>query len=309
MNKKSLIGNIMLLTTAFIWGTAFVAQRVGMDHIEPFTFGAARYILATLSLILVVWVMDNKKKKSDVSAGITDERTEDEKKRDRKNLLRSGAIIGTFLFVASSLQQIGLVYTTAGKASFITALYIVLVPILGIFLRQKPSWLTWIGVALSTVGLYLLCIKEGFSVSYGDFVVFLSAFFFAAHIQVCDYFTSKYDPIKLSCLQFAFAFLWSAIAAAIVENPTVSGIIACTIPIVYCGIFSAGVGYTFQLIAQKDTDPTVASLVLSLESVFGALGGYFMLHEILSTRELIGCFVMFAAIIVAQLPTKPKEIV
>lgn len=305
MNKKALIGNMMLLTTAFIWGTAFVAQRVGMDHIEPFTFGAARYVLATICLLIVVWVMEKKNGKAESS--LSDKRTDEEKKSHSRKQLIAGIIIGTVLFIASSLQQIGLVYTTAGKAGFITALYIVLVPILGIFLGQKPSYLTWLGVALSAVGLYLLCIKEGFHIEFGDFIVFICAFFFAGHIQVCDHYTNKYDPIKLSCIQFATACVWSVIAAALFENPTMSGIMECALPIIYCGVFSAGLGYTFQLMAQKDTDPTVASLVLSLESVFGALGGFVFLNEILSARELIGCVIMFTAIVIAQIPIKSKD--
>ncbi len=303
MNKKSLIGNGMLLLTAFIWGTAFVAQRVGMDHIEPFTFGASRYVLATLVLIPIILFFDGRQKKASDYV----EPSPEQKTAQNSHTLKGGLLCGLALFVASSLQQIGIQYTSAGKTAFITALYIVLVPVFGLFLRKKVSWLTWIGVALSAVGLYLLCIKEGFSIEYGDFIVFLCAICFAVHILCCDHFTDKADPLKLSFLQFATCCILSWIAAFATETPTISGIVAAGFAIFYCGVFSAGVGYTLQMVAQKDTDPTIASLVLSLESVFGALGGYFLLHEVLATKELIGCIVMFAAIIVAQVPLPAKK--
>ncbi len=306
MNKKTLIGNIMLLTTAIIWGTAFVAQRVGMEHIEPFTFGASRYILAVLALLPIIYFLDSKKKKADIKNAIPP-LTPEEKKAERFAYLKGGAICGCVLFIASSLQQIGLVYTSAGKAGFITALYIVLVPIFGIFLKKKVRIITWLGVLIATIGLYLLCIKDGFTYENGDLIIFIGAFFWTGHILCCDHFTKISDAVKLSCVQFFVTFVFSTIAAFLFESPSWAGILACTIPIVYCGLFSSGVGYTFQMIAQKDTDPTIASLILSLEAVFGALGGYFLLSEILSTRELLGCAIMFAAIIIAQLPEKKTE--
>lgn len=307
MNKKTLIGNIMLLTTSIIWGTAFVAQRVGMDHIEPFTFGASRYILATLALLPIIYFLNSKKRKTEIANKT--ELTLEQKKEERLAYLKGGAICGCVLFIASSLQQIGLVYTSAGKAGFITALYIVLVPIFGIFLKKKVRGLTWLGVLFATIGLYLLCIKEGFTYEFGDLIIFIGAFFWTGHILCCDYFTKKSDPVKLSCVQFFVTFVFSVIAAFLFESPTWAGIVECTIPIVYCGVFSAGIGYTLQMVAQKDTDPTIASLILSLEAVFGALGGYFLLSEILTIRELIGCAIMFAAIIIAQLPSKETETV
>ncbi|MEA4988277.1 MAG: DMT family transporter [Anaerovorax sp.] len=305
MNKKTLIGNIMLLTTSIIWGTAFVAQRVGMDHIEPFTFGASRYILATLAVLPIIYFLNSKKRKTEIANKT--ELTLEQKKEERIAYLKGGAICGCVLFIASSLQQIGLVYTSAGKAGFITALYIVLVPIFGIFLKKKVRGLTWLGVLFATIGLYLLCIKEGFTYEFGDLIIFIGAFFWTGHILCCDYFTKKSDPVKLSCVQFFVTFVFSVIAAFLFESPTWAGIVECTIPIVYCGVFSAGIGYTLQMVAQKDTDPTIASLILSLEAVFGALGGYFLLSEILTIRELMGCAIMFAAIIIAQLPSKETE--
>lgn len=308
MNKKTLIGNFMLITTSIIWGTAFVAQRVGMDHIEPFTFGASRYILAALTLLPVIYFLDSRKKKKNLANGIDDTLTAEEKKEERLAYLKGGATCGCVLFIASSLQQIGLVDTSAGKAGFITALYIVLVPIFGIFLKKKVRALTWLGVALATVGLYLLCINEGFKFEFGDLIIFIGSFFWTGHILCCDHFTEKSDPVKLSVVQFFVTFFLSAIAMFLFESPNWTGIIECMMPIIYCGVFSAGIGYTLQMVAQKDTDPTIASLILSLEAVFGALGGYFLLNELLTTKELLGCIIMFTAIIIAQIPSKEKEI-
>lgn len=307
MNKKKLIGNIMLFTTAFIWGTAFVAQRVGMEHIEPFTFSASRYLLATLVLIPIIYFLDKRSKRIAQASGTYRPLTAEEKKAENKGILIGGSICGVILFVASSFQQVGLVYTTAGKAGFITALYIVLVPIFGLLLHKKITWLTWLGVALATVGLYLLCIKEGFQIDFGDLLVFICAIFFSWHILACDHFTAFSNPVKLSCVQFAVSFVLATITALIFENPSWSGIMECAFPIIYCGIFSAGVGYTLQMVAQKDTDPTVASLLLSLEAVFGALGGYIVLNEILSPKELLGSIIMFAAVILAQVPLPGKN--
>lgn len=307
MNKKKLIGNLMLFTTAFIWGTAFVAQRVGMDHIGPFTFSASRYFLATLVLIPIIYFMDKANEKSSKAAGTYRELTPEEKKAENKKTFIGGCACGTVLFIASSLQQVGLVYTTASKAGFITALYIVLVPIFGLFLHKKTTWLTWIGVILATIGLYLLCVKEDLSIARGDLLVFLCAIFFSWHILTCDYFTARSNPVKLSCIQFAVCFILSTIVTLVVETPSWEGLSACAIPIIYCGIFSAGIGYTLQMVAQKDTDPTIASLILSLESVFGALGGVIILSEVLVTKELIGCFIMFAAVILAQVPVPERK--
>lgn len=307
MNKKKLIGNLMLFTTAFIWGTAFVAQRVGMDHIEPFTFSASRYLLATAVLIPIILILDKRSEKTARAAGTYRELSPEEKKAENRSILFGGGICGIILFVASSFQQVGLVYTTAGKAGFITALYIVLVPIFGLLLHKKTTWLVWAGVALSTVGLYLLCVKEDFSIAFGDFLVFVCAIFFSWHILACDHFTAHSNPVKLSCVQFAVCFVLATITAAIFENPSWAGIVECTIPIIYCGVFSAGVGYTLQMVAQKDTDPTVASLLLSLESVFGALGGFVILNELLTAKELLGCVVMFAAVVLAQVPLPEKR--
>ena len=288
--------NVLPVLAAFIWGTAFVAQSVGADYVEPFTFNTARSAIAFLFLLVLCLV------RRKVQKGVVESAT-----RSWKDLAVGGTCCGVALTVASFLQQKGLETTTSGKAGFITALYIVLVPVFGLFLKKRVTWLTWLGVALSAVGLYLLCIKEDFTIEMGDFIVFLCSICFAVHILLCDHFTDKANPLKLSFIQFFVACILSWIAAFIVETPTISGIMAAGFAIFYCGVFSAGVGYTLQMVAQKDTDPTIASLLMSLESVFGAVGGYFILHEVLSSKELIGCVVMFAAIIVAQIPLPDKK--
>ena len=225
----------------------------------------------------------------------------------RKDLIVGGVCCGVLLFAASSLQQIGLVYTTAGKSGFITAFYIVIVPVLGIFLRQKVGWKIWTAVGIALVGLYFLCITEGFSVNIGDFYVFLCALLFSLHILVIDYFAPRVDGVKMSCIQFFVCGLISLIPMFALETPTISGLLAGWFPLFYAGVLSCGVGYTLQIVGQKNVNPTVASLLLSLESCFSVLAGWIILGERLSVREGMGCVLMFAAIILAQLPEKKKE--
>lgn len=296
MKKGSLTGNIMLILTAAIWGIAFVAQRAGMDHVGPFTFMATRYALAALSLGIISFLVfrsqEQKNSKTDY---------------DLKTTLKSGLVTGIILFTASSLQQIGLIYSTAGKAAFITTLYIVIVPFFGIFLGKKIGASTWVGVILSICGLYLLTVKQGLSMEYGDLIVLAGSFLWAGHILVIDHYSNRVEPVYMSFLQFVVAFLLSVIVMFLFETPTWDTVMEAKIPIFYAGVLSAGVGYTLQMIAQKSTDPTVASLIMSLEAVFGAVGGYFLLHEILSFKELLGCIVMFVAIIIAQIPAKKEE--
>lgn len=298
--KGRLMGDIMLMTTAFIWGTAFVAQRAGMEHIGPLTFMATRYMLAVISIGIVAYLyfcMNKKKYAMSLSRP----------KHDKTTTIVSGLVTGSILFVASSMQQTGLVYSSAGKVGFITALYIIIVPILGIFFKKRVGPLTWLGVVLATVGLYLLTMKEGLSMEYGDFIVLMASFIWAVHILVIDYYSNKVEPLYMSFLQFFVAMILSSIAMFLWEKPEWSGIWDARVSIFYAGVFSAGVGYTLQMIAQKNTDPTIASLILSLEAVFGALGGYFLLNEVLSTKELIGCVVMFIAILIAQIPDKKTQ--
>jgi len=297
----------MLFMTALIWGAAFVAQRAGMEYIGPFTFNGIRTLVGALVLVPVIFLLDGQRKKKEADED-TIPLTEEERKLQRKNLILGGVSCGTILFIASSLQQIGIVYTTAGKTGFITALYIVLVPILGLFLGRKVRKLLWLCVALATVGLYLLTIKEGFSIGKGDFLVLLCAFGFAAHILTIDHFSPKADGVKMSALQFLVCGLISIPFMILFETVDWKNILDCWLPILYAGIMSCGVAYTFQIIAQKNVEPTITSLILSLESVFAVIAGMLLLSEQISAREAIGCIVMFAAIILAQLPSKEERL-
>ena len=282
---------LLLLLTATIWGVAFVAQSVGMDYVEPFTFNGLRNLLGALVLLPVIYGMSGKK-----AAAV--------EKKDTRTLWLGGVLCGLCLCVASSLQQIGIQYTTAGKAGFLTAMYIIMVPVFGLFLKKKCSPFVGISIVLATVGLYLLSIKEGFNIGKGDIYVILCAVVFSMHILVIDYFAPKCNGVKLSCIQFLVCGVLCSVIALVVEEPTLSGILAAWLPIAYAGVMSCGVAYTLQIIGQKGMNPTVASLILSLESVISVLAGWLLLHQTLSAREIIGCAIMFAAIILAQLPTK-----
>lgn len=315
MRKKKLISDFMLLAAAVIWGLAFVAQRVSGEYLGAFTFSGARFLLGAITLLPVIYFTEASKKRSktslpnDPSDKLTDraeliasEKTID-KKTEKKNLLTAGAACGFLLFCGASLQQIGInMGSTAGKSAFITALYMVLVPVLGIFLRKKVLFPVWGCVVLAVIGLYLLCIKDGFAFQTCDAVVFIGSFFWAGHILTIDHFVSKTDPVKLSVVQFAVCSLLCWIAAFLVESPTLAGFRSALIPLLYAGILSAGVAYTFQAVGQKNADPTIASMLLSTESVFGVLGGAIVLHEILSGREILGCTIMFAAVLLSQVP-------
>ncbi|MCI8645434.1 MAG: DMT family transporter [Firmicutes bacterium] len=299
MNKK-LKGNLMLLLTALIWGSSFVAQRAGMDYIEPFTFNGIRSLIGGLVLIPVIFLL-TRTSLGNGGAEAENQPLPSDKKAERKTLIIGGISCGIVLFIASSLQQIGVVYTTAGKAGFITALYVIIVPIIGIFVGKKIRPVVWLCVVLSIVGLYLLCMKDGFSLGKGDLLVLLCAVAFALHIMVIDHFSPKTDGVKLSCIQFLVCGLISLVPMFAVETPVLSQILDCYVPILYAGVLSCGVAYTLQVVAQKDTNPTIAAMLLSLESVFAVITGVIILHEQVSARELIGCVMMFAAIIIAQL--------
>ena len=302
MKNKKLLGSGLLLFTALIWGTAFVAQRVGMETIEPITFNAARMLLAAVAVGLVSLLLHWKEKKS------PDARSPEERKSCNKNTVLGGVCCGFFLSVASIFQQMGLVYTSAGKAGFITAMYMLLVPIIGfIFLKRKNTWLVWLAVLLGVAGMYLLCVTETFALTCGDTLVCLCALFFSFHILCCDHFVKKGDPIRMSAIQFLIATVISGAVAAFTEEPTWAKLHSALIPILYCGIISGGVGYTLQIVAQKFTDPTIASLLMSMESVFAVIAGALLLREQMTGRELIGCAVMFLAIILVQLPLPGRK--
>ncbi|WP_288327493.1 DMT family transporter [uncultured Clostridium sp.] len=298
MKESKLKGNSMLILTALIWGTAFVAQSVGMDFVGPFTFLAARSIIGGIVLIPCIFLLNK--------IGSKDKKIE--KKENKKDLIVGGVLCGIVLCAASSLQQVGIIYTSVGKAGFITALYIVIVPILGLFLKKKVQSNVWLSVVISMVGLYLLCVKENLGINKGDFLMFLSAFVFSIHILVIDHFSPIVDGVKMSCIQFFVCGIIAFIPAVIFENPELKNIIAAYMPILYSGIMSCGVAYTLQIVGQKYTDPVLASLILSLESVFAALSGWLILKEVFSGKELIGCILVFSAIIMAQLPSKSSSI-
>ena len=288
--------SLILLLTATIWGIAFVAQSVGMDYVGGFTFNGVRSIIGGIVLLPVIFVLDHQK------APIT--QTPEEKKAARKVLLTGGIACGVVLCLASNFQQFGIKYTTVGKAGFITACYIVIVPIIGLFLKKKCSPYIWAAVVMALVGLYLLCITDGFSISKGDFLVLICAVLFSVHILVIDYFSPKVDGVKMSCIQFFVCGILCGIPALLLEHPQLSSILAAWQPILYAGVMSCGVAYTLQIVGQKNMNPTVASLILSLESCISVLAGWIILGQSMSLREILGCIIMFGAIILAQLPQK-----
>ena len=313
MNNKQALGNLLLLLTAMIWGTAFVFQRVGMDSIEPVTFNAARMALAAVMVGALAfglrqrYLKDASKQTEAGTAvhGKAENVTLQTGGRKSKWALtwKGGICCGLFLTAGSVFQQMGVVYTTAGKAGFITAMYMLLVPILNFLLfKKKNSWLVWLAVFMGVSGMYLLCVKEDFSLTRGDILVCVCALMFSGHILCCDYFVKRANPIELAAIQFATAAVVSAVIACFTENPDRAGITAAAVPILYCGRVSGGIGYTLQIVAQKFTDPTIASLLMSLESVFAVIAGAVLLGEQMSFRELLGCVVMFVATILVQVP-------
>ena len=282
----------MLFLTAFIWGTAFVAQSVGMDYLGPFGFNGIRSLIGGVALLPCIYILGKINKRTAGEEGST------------KTLIAGGLCCGLALFAASSMQQIGIQYTTAGKAGFVTAFYIVLVPVLGMFLGKKTGWKVWLAVAMALAGLYFLCITESFSVGRGDIYVFIGSLLFAVHILIIDYFAPRTDGVKMSCIQFFVAGILSMFPMAAFETTTVEGALRSWGPLLYAGVLSCGVAYTLQIIGQKNMNPTVASLILSLESCISVLAGWVILGERLSVREGLGCVLMFVAIILAQLPEK-----
>ena len=284
--------NILLVLTALICGCAFVAQSVGMDYVGPFTFNMARFLIGAIVLLPVIWFMDRQRK------------TGAEKGAGQKTLIIGGICCGIALAVASTLQQWGILFTTVGKAGFITAMYIVIVPLLGIFIGKKVRPLIIGCVAIAVVGFYFLCMTESLRLGLGDFLVLLCAIAFSIHILVIDHFSPKVDGVKMSAIQFLTAAIISAVPTLLWEQPVFTEILQAWQPVLYAGVMSCGVAYTLQIIAQKNADPTVASLLLSLESVFSVLAGWVLLGQGLSLKELFGCVLIFCAIILAQLPEK-----
>ncbi len=312
MNKKQLQSSLILILTAFIWGFAFAFQREGMDHIGPFTFNWGRFMLGSLSLLPVIYVLgriDKKNRGGD---------PEDLEMKSKKNAatLKAGLICGTALFVGASTQQFGLQYTDAGKAGFITALYMVLVPIFSIVLKKKVHINAWIGVVIAAFGLYLLCIKAGgnFAMATGDLIILIGSTVWAIHILVVDHFVAHINVPKMSAIQFATCSALSLLLALFTELPQMGngtvqiisalgfGLKDAIIPLFFTGIVSCGLAYTLQIVGQKNSAPTVASIILSMESVFAVIGGVLLLNEVLTFRESMGCVFVLVAVIVAQIP-------
>lgn len=296
--KQQIKSSLILLLTATIWGVAFVAQSVGMEYIGPFTFNAIRCVLGGLVLIPVILVL---KKKKETGA-------ENQEKEDKKTLWAGGIACGVILCIASNLQQFGIMEASVGKSGFFTSLYIVMIPVIGIFIGKRPGIKLWFCVALAVVGMYLLCMKDGsFTIERADIMLLLCALAFSFHILVVDYFSPKVDGVKMSCIQFFVCGVLSAVGMLFTETPDISNIQAAWLPLLYAGLLSCGVGYTLQIVGQKGINPVIASLIMSLESVISALAGWVILGQVLSPKEILGCVLMFVAIIITQIPIGNKK--
>ncbi|HCF49326.1 MAG TPA: EamA family transporter [Syntrophomonas sp.] len=278
--------NLLLLLVAAIWGLAFVAQRVGMEHVGPFTFNGVRFMLGGLSLLPLLFVFRDKTQSLST---------------EFKDALLPGILAGTVLFIAASLQQIGLVTTTAGKAAFVTSLYLVLVPVLGIFIGQRASASIWLGCMLAMAGLYLLCIKEAAGIQPGDLLELIGALFWAFHILIIGYFSRRVDALKLSWFQTLTCSILSLITAAFTETIVMGSLMAAAVPIVYGGVCSVGIAYTLQIVGQKHAPPAAAAIILSMETVFAVLGGFLLIGETMDVREIMGCALMLSGMLASQL--------
>ncbi|MDD5899558.1 MAG: DMT family transporter [Lachnospiraceae bacterium] len=296
---KRMRGNLLLLLAAFIWGLSFVAQSEGMKYIGPFAFIGIRSVLAGSSLTVFLVI------RKIFTAGKEKEADNVKSESGKKTLITGGVCCGIVLFVATMLQQIGILHTNEpGKAGFITALYLILVPLAGIFLRKRIGPKIWIAVLLAVCGMYLLCIKEGFRIATGDLYVLGCAFVFTVHILVIDHFSPKTDGVAMSCIQFWVCGIFGMAGMFLTESVELTHILEAWLPLIFSGVFSGGIAYTLQIVAQKDTEPAVASLLMSLESVFAVFGEWLILGQLLSAREFGGCALMFAGIILTQLPEK-----
>ncbi len=291
MTYATLKSDTLLMLTATIWGFAFVAQRVGMDFVGPFTFNGVRFALGSLSLLPLLFF--SRRQRSKIDSILPHPST--------KQVLWGGCLAGIALYLGASLQQVGIVYTTAGKAGFITGLYVVIVPILGLLWRQRPGTGTWVGAFLAVVGLYLLSVTETLVIAYGDSLVLVGAFFWAGHVLLLGWLSPKVNPLMLAFLQFAVCSLLSLVTALFTEIITLQAIRQAALPIFYGGVFSVGIAYTLQVVAQRKARPAHAAIILSLESAFAALGGWLILGEVLSLRGLMGCLLMLAGMLFSQL--------
>ena len=297
-----MLGNMILIFTAVIWGLGFAWQRRGMEDIGPITFTASRELISAVFIGIVAALLSLKSRTSRASM------KPDELKEYRSSTVAGGICCGVFLVFATLFQQMGIVYTSAGKAGFITAMYMLMVPVIGfVVFRKKNTWLVWLAVFIGVVGMYLLCITGKFTLSKGDALECVCALLYSCHILCCDRFAPKGDPVTISAIQFAVATVISTILAFVFETPSMDQVMLAIQPILYCGFVSGGMGYTLQIVGQSFTDPTPAALIMSLEAVFAVLGGALMLHERMSGREIAGCVIMFVAIVLVQIPLPGKE--
>lgn len=281
--------NLMLLVTAAIWGFAFVAQRVAMDHMGPFSFNGVRFLLGAVSLLPLIWIFSRKRAVATTSAAKT-------------SIWLAGGVAGTILFIAAALQQVGLLYTTAAKAGFITGLYMILVPFLGLFLRHVTGLNAWLGAGIALVGLYLLSINADFTMSKGDFLMFVGAIFWACHILWIDFIGRRVNALQLSAVQFLFCGLLSLLVAFWQETPSLASVLLAWESVLFASFISVGVAYTLQVVAQKKAKPTHAAIIMSMEAVFAAVGGVVFLSESLPLRGWIGCALMMTGMLLSQIP-------
>ncbi len=286
--------NLLLILASIIWGCAFVAQNVGMNYIGPWTFSTIRFLIAGFSLLAIIPILD--KKRTHVIRPKT--------KEEKMKLLLGSVLCGLALSIGSIVQQIAMLTVPVAKAGFLTTLYVLFVPMITLLFGKKIPLKVWIGIAMALFGLYLLSMAGNLAIGIGEILLILAAFLFAIHIIIIGHFSTRVDPVRLSCGQLLIGGFATVIPMIVIEKPTIGSILAAYIPLLYTGIFSSCVAYTLQIFAQKEANPTIAGMLLSLESVFAALAGYLILHQVLNTRELIGCVVIFIAIVIAQLPDR-----
>jgi len=291
MQGKALKSDLLLLLIAAIWGGGFVAQRQGLEFVGPFTFNGVRFALGSLSLIPLVLIGQRRRNRQ---PGVLP-------KEGRRTLLLGGTLAGSALFLGASLQQVGMVYTTAGNAGFITGLYVVIVPLMGLFWGQRPSLGTWLGALLAACGLFLLSVSAHFTIGFGDLLELVGAFFWAGHVLLIGWLSPRLDALKLSAVQFAVCSLLSLVTACCIETVELAGILRAAFPILYGGVISVGVAYTLQVVAQRDAHPAHTAIILSAEGVFAAFGGWLLLGEVLGPRGLLGCCLMLAGMLFSEL--------
>lgn len=299
--KKQIFGIVILFITAIIWGASFIAQSVGMEKIEGFTFSGIRQLMGGFALLIFIIIRDSIKVRK-----FTPEQKMAQKE-ENKTILKFGIPLGVVFFLATNFQQFAFNTSTSGKIAFITALYMFFVPIIGLFFKKRVPWLTWVCVVIAFVGLYFLCVESGkslLSLTQGDYLAFVCAIFFAAQILMVEKMAPQVDGIKLSCAQFFFSGIVSTILMFIFENPNWQNITAVTGALLYSGLMSCGLAYTLQIVGQKYTEATIASLIMCMESVFAAISDVLILHTKMSLREIMGCTIMFIAIIISQLSQK-----